>query len=641
METCGSNCLYQYGSALHTDDYIGGGSFGCVYKATVTDRNEYNGKDIVAVKVIHLKKQTGVLSNPELYGRARDRLRSLIALRHKHVVVYHKVSITTTNSGATIELMMDLYDSDLAFLLHKLREIEDLLNEATVVRYSRELAEGTEYLHQNNIIHGDIKPANIMVKNLDFDQKRLLIGDLDDRVQMQQDITCSRDITHLRGTARYMSPEMLRKFATMNGEIYKPEILGRKTDIWSLGCVMLELAKCISKNRENWVENSKGQRANAGTISDAEFVTLIMHAGYVPVVPDSAPQGLTGCIRGCLQTGSESRLSASQLRTLLEQLRNSNIPLPSRTSPVKQIAVVLCDLEPNIQKPSRIFARVVDPDDKVIRQILLPEELQRKRFSGFFTAVDNDIVCQVRDPKGTEFETVAWNLITNTCLPIITADKTTPMHFPVAFGRKIYFLNEKEDAFNVMDFDSGTVLPLGRPRIPYEDRNPLGRRIVRGVRSGLHIVFLGTVTESSRSDDAPKTMATMWIVICLNTETGEWSVFSKSPKGETIKDDFDAAVLSETVYMLGASTSPFKPWTSCHCIDVQKQTIEKLCSFPRERRNPCLFVLNNRIYLLDNEQTKPGSRSQTVRVYHPQKDKWKPVVYQTVDDQDVNSFVYR
>ncbi|XP_055344805.1 uncharacterized protein LOC129592727 [Paramacrobiotus metropolitanus] len=131
-------------------------------------------------------------------------------------------------------------DGDLASMLQRLKVAALLIYLSTALRYSLDIAEGTRFLYENGISHADIKPANILVEKLDEDRKRLLIGDLDDRLEMHQDTT--GDITHIRGTARYMSPEMLKKFATHPGEKIGQESPGRKTDIWSLGFTHIDSA---------------------------------------------------------------------------------------------------------------------------------------------------------------------------------------------------------------------------------------------------------------------------------------------------------------------------------------------------------------------------------------------------------------
>jgi serine/threonine protein kinase len=93
------------------------------------------------------------------------------------------------------------------------------------------LLEGLDYLHQNHVIHADLKGANILfdgksnVKLSDFGAARYI-----ERLPMlsasQSDICSS-----IKGSLYWMAPEMIMQ-----------QGYGRKIDIWSLGCTLIEMA---------------------------------------------------------------------------------------------------------------------------------------------------------------------------------------------------------------------------------------------------------------------------------------------------------------------------------------------------------------------------------------------------------------
>ena len=82
---------------------------------------------------------------------------------------------------------------------------------------------GLRFLHDNNIVHRDLKPANILIG----DQQQCKIADFGCALELE--IAATPDFA-TSGTVLYMAPEVLR---------------GRKhgwpVDIWSLGCVVMEL----------------------------------------------------------------------------------------------------------------------------------------------------------------------------------------------------------------------------------------------------------------------------------------------------------------------------------------------------------------------------------------------------------------
>ena len=99
-------------------------------------------------------------------------------------------------------------------------------NETLIRVYTQQILEGLEYLHYNQIIHRDIKGANVLVGNdgvcklADFGSAKRFIG-IEERSQFKS----------LKGTTNWMAPEVMRQ-----------EGHGRYADIWSLGCLLVEMA---------------------------------------------------------------------------------------------------------------------------------------------------------------------------------------------------------------------------------------------------------------------------------------------------------------------------------------------------------------------------------------------------------------
>ncbi len=94
-----------------------------------------------------------------------------------------------------------------------------------VVGIAGQVAEGLKAAHERGVIHRDIKPANIMlsregqVRITDFG-----LASLDDGVDLTRPQT-------VLGTPAYMSPEQVRGERT-----------DERTDIWSFGCTLFEMA---------------------------------------------------------------------------------------------------------------------------------------------------------------------------------------------------------------------------------------------------------------------------------------------------------------------------------------------------------------------------------------------------------------
>jgi serine/threonine protein kinase len=97
------------------------------------------------------------------------------------------------------------------------------MNENLIRVYTKQILEGIEYLHVNNVVHRDIKAANILVdskgtcKLADFGSSKKFYGSFN-------------QFKSLCGTPYWMPPEVIRQ----SGH-------NRHADIWSLGCTVYEM----------------------------------------------------------------------------------------------------------------------------------------------------------------------------------------------------------------------------------------------------------------------------------------------------------------------------------------------------------------------------------------------------------------
>jgi NIMA (never in mitosis gene a)-related kinase len=95
------------------------------------------------------------------------------------------------------------------------------IKEETIWKVAYELLEGLNKLHESNIIHRDIKPANVF-----FHNGVAQLGDLNVAKHLKDPFTVTQT-----GTPYYASPE-----------VWNEEPYDYKSDIWSLGTVLYEMA---------------------------------------------------------------------------------------------------------------------------------------------------------------------------------------------------------------------------------------------------------------------------------------------------------------------------------------------------------------------------------------------------------------
>ncbi|MFF9155609.1 tetratricopeptide repeat protein [Streptomyces sp. NPDC014846] len=201
-------------------DLIGRGGMGEVWRA----RDECLGRQ-VAVKRL---KPLGPHHDPALGGVLRERFRRearvAAALSHRGVTVVHDFG----EDGGVAYLVMELLRGrDLSRLLEDGRGHP--LPVDAVADIAGQTAVALAYTHRQGVVHRDLKPANIVlltdgtVKICDFGIARL--GD---------DIGFTARLTGTGvalGTPHYMSPEQIGG-----------DEVDRRSDLYSLGCVLYEIA---------------------------------------------------------------------------------------------------------------------------------------------------------------------------------------------------------------------------------------------------------------------------------------------------------------------------------------------------------------------------------------------------------------
>jgi serine/threonine protein kinase len=113
------------------------------------------------------------------------------------------------------------------------------------------LIQAIDYLHEMRVKHKDLKPANILVKN-----GKVMITDFGIAKDLiDEETTASLTSGYAQGSPMYMAPE-----------IKLGERRGRAIDIFSLGCIILEISTCLiggpgSRARFAEHRNANGSRA--------------------------------------------------------------------------------------------------------------------------------------------------------------------------------------------------------------------------------------------------------------------------------------------------------------------------------------------------------------------------------------------
>jgi serine/threonine protein kinase/Tol biopolymer transport system component len=283
---------------------LGSGGMGIVYKAEDTNLGR-----MVALKFLPAHH----VGDPQTFERFRREARAASALNHPNICTIHEVDeadgqpfiVMELLSGQTLQIRLGAGPFG----------INELLDIAI------QLADGLDAAHQKNILHRDVKPANIFVtsrgqaKILDFGLAKSMeafpsttenSSALDNEtIPGAEHMATSEVAAHLVtspgiaiGTVGYMSPEQARG-----------ESLDARSDVFSFGVVLYEMAT---------------GRIPFNGRSTAAIFAAILHETPVPItnLNPTLPLRLEAIINKALEKDRDLRTqSAAELRSELKRLK--------------------------------------------------------------------------------------------------------------------------------------------------------------------------------------------------------------------------------------------------------------------------------------------------------------------------------
>ncbi|GIL47112.1 hypothetical protein Vafri_4022 [Volvox africanus] len=205
------SCPGRLAEAYDVQKPVGKGGYAVVYKGV---RRE-DGR-VVAVKKVEIF---------EMSAKKRERCLQEVTLLQQ---LDHPNIIQMLDAFIDENMLIIIFEwapaGDLKRLIKKTAEQGKKLDEPSIWTLFYQVTDGLRYMHQHRIMHRDIKPANVLVGA----NGALKLGDLGLGRQLSEQ---TMEAFSKVGTPYYVSPEVVR------GAGYD-----WKSDVWSMGCLLYELA---------------------------------------------------------------------------------------------------------------------------------------------------------------------------------------------------------------------------------------------------------------------------------------------------------------------------------------------------------------------------------------------------------------
>ena len=163
-------------------------------------------------------------------AKLRYSIDKLVLFSHPSIVGYKEAFFE--DQSACLCLVMDfLDDGDLYQKIVKYQKQSMMIEEHKIWAIFIEMVKALKVLHSRNILHRDLKSANVFLQK----NGNAMLGDLNVSKVAKKGLLYTQT-----GTPYYASPE-----------VWRDQPYGSKSDIWSLGCVLYEMVTLKPPFRAN------------------------------------------------------------------------------------------------------------------------------------------------------------------------------------------------------------------------------------------------------------------------------------------------------------------------------------------------------------------------------------------------------
>ncbi|KAI3824255.1 hypothetical protein L1987_05706 [Smallanthus sonchifolius] len=253
---------------LKFENKVASGTFGDLYKGTYCSQE-------VAIKVLKPER-----IDADMLREFSQEVFIMRKIRHKNVVQFIGACTEPTKLCIVTEFMArgSIYN-----FLHKQNGSFKL---PLLLKIAIDISKGMSYLHQNNIIHRDLKTANLLID----EHEVVKVADFGvARVQTQSGV-----MTAETGTYRWMAPEVIE---------HRP--YDHKADVFSFGIVLWELLT---------------GEVPYSYLTPLQAAVGVVQQGLRPTIPKQTHTKLTELLESCWQQNPTSRPEFTDILDKLKHL---------------------------------------------------------------------------------------------------------------------------------------------------------------------------------------------------------------------------------------------------------------------------------------------------------------------------------
>ncbi|KAH7829476.1 putative Serine/threonine protein kinase STE11 B (STE11B) [Monocercomonoides exilis] len=254
---------------LKRGDIIGRGSFGTVYKCL----------DLKTGKLLADKEY--IFESSGLEQQIANAEREILIMQHlvhPNVVQY----MGCQRNGNILDVFQEFVTGG---SIARLLSTFGTFPEPLVQVYTKQITEGLAYLHDHKIVHRDIKSANCLVTG----EGVIKLADFGCSKTIETVMSYGQGCATLCGTPYYMAPEVIRQQRNV----------GRRSDIWSLGCTVIEML--TGKPPYSDIKNATA------------CIFKIASSSETPPIPKFASPELTDFLKRCFVRDPVKRATSREL----------------------------------------------------------------------------------------------------------------------------------------------------------------------------------------------------------------------------------------------------------------------------------------------------------------------------------------